>query len=101
MGSYEPVEVAGTYAGSVVAFIRQLEDTFVIVVAPRLVMKLLDGAEIPLPVRWEDTSITLPHAEIIDIFTEEHHTVPEDGKLRLSELLRNFPVSALFSRTSA
>lgn len=103
-GAYLPLQVEGEQSSHVCAFARQGEDQLLVVVVPRLIVSLADGAEI-LPTGegiWGDTVIVLPadfsgeHLE--NLITGE--TVPVDTEVSLhtvpmSRVLQQFPVAAL------
>lgn len=61
-GEYFPLTVEGSRANHVVAFCRRLENTSVLVIAPRLVATLLHKTDTPPtgPQVWEDTRVLLP-----------------------------------------
>jgi (1->4)-alpha-D-glucan 1-alpha-D-glucosylmutase len=92
-GAYTPLEVTGSAADRVIAFAR---DT-IIVVVPRLVRGLVRADDGMPRVRLGDQTVTLPPAAAAnyrDIFTDA--TIKsEDGKLTVSAVLGDFPVSVL------
>ena len=53
-GEYQPMEVAGEAADHVIAFARRHENAWVIAVATRLPLALLEGVTLPLipSARW-------------------------------------------------
>ncbi len=61
-GSYLPLAVEGTHSDHVVAFLRKFENSSVLVLAPRLVARLLgDSSHAPIGEDvWQDTHILLP-----------------------------------------
>jgi (1->4)-alpha-D-glucan 1-alpha-D-glucosylmutase len=61
-GEYLPLATAGAEADRLVAFARRTQGEWLILVATRLPLKLLDGADEPLvpPARWGDTHVLLP-----------------------------------------
>lgn len=61
-GSYQALEVTGTYADSVFAFARSQGDVTLVVAVPRLTHRLLDGDDAISPTAWKDTAIDLPAA---------------------------------------
>ncbi len=106
MGSYQPLEVQGTYREHLCAFMRGHGQEKMIVVVPRLIYRLLDAREIP-PIGatiWVETWLTLPEEErgrtYRQLFTGESWTVGErDGVvgLPLATVLGQFPVAVLTS----
>jgi len=103
--SYEPLTVTGNRAQHVVAFAR--ED--VIVVAPRLVRRLLERIEGPPAVRFDDERIVLPASaakRYVERFTGRAFDVRVEGAtatLSVGDLLAAFPVAVLepFATTRA
>jgi (1->4)-alpha-D-glucan 1-alpha-D-glucosylmutase len=97
-GDYVPLAVEGAEAGRIVAFSRRLGDARIVVVAPRLVGRLLGDAAIPLvPAEaWKDTRLAAgPDVPPVDLLTGRRHALGE--KLAIREILDIFPV-ALFHR---
>jgi (1->4)-alpha-D-glucan 1-alpha-D-glucosylmutase len=103
-GAYVPLAAAGEKADHVCAFARQAGGRAILVVAPRLVFGLTGGVEV-LPIGqeiWRETCVELPgtHAGVVfrNVLTEETVVATEkNGRaiLRLSEILRSFPVAVL------
>jgi (1->4)-alpha-D-glucan 1-alpha-D-glucosylmutase len=79
-GGYEPLPVAGSHAGRVVAFCR---GGGAVTVVPRLVARLDD---------WGDTAVQVPAGAWTDCFTG--HAWPGGG-LPVGRLLEAFPVALL------
>lgn len=97
-GDYLPVEVEGTYAGHVCAFCRTLEEQSILVIAPRLVVGMLNGElTMPLGDTWADTRLVLPDAlqgnRLQNIFTGE--AIEGQPHIELSQLLAGWPVAML------
>jgi (1->4)-alpha-D-glucan 1-alpha-D-glucosylmutase len=60
-GTYEPLTVQGRFAENVVAFARHDDHQCIIVVAPRLTVRLTGfGGPPPLGDHWEDTVVVVP-----------------------------------------
>ncbi len=101
---YEPLEVRGAAAGSVLAFARRAGDERLIVVVPRLLARRGAAAGTP-PVGgrfWEDTAVTLPDdvaGRPLDCLLTGRVLRPADT-IRVGELLALVPVAALASATS-
>jgi (1->4)-alpha-D-glucan 1-alpha-D-glucosylmutase len=102
-GSYEPLEVEGAQREHVCAFARAIDGASIVVVVPRLVFGLTQGAErLPCgaPV-WGDTHIVVPGAAggcYANVFTSEQVTVTEAGgiaTLPAAAVLATFPVALL------
>ncbi|SDD68254.1 (1-_4)-alpha-D-glucan 1-alpha-D-glucosylmutase [Rhodospira trueperi] len=113
-GSYEPLEVTGPHANRVLAFARTAPaiegqeagaPRLLVVVVPRLVWPLMDGAFLPLPMGWDDTAVVLPETEpfattslrgiLSDSQAAEGLRHAGSGHLPLSRLLSDFPVCVL------
>ncbi len=99
-GSYQPLTARGAKAEHACAFARTQGSETAIVVAPRLVVGLTEGAETP-PLGegvWGDTQLPIPDAKsgqrYRNIFTGEVLTVAGNG-LRLADVLARFPVALL------
>ncbi len=100
LGEYLPLPVRGSKADHVVAFVRRLENTSVLVVVPRLVAGLLGDSDVP-PIGsqiWEDTEILLPASvsseKYWNVLTAEKRDSPKSGaKIALAKLLTHFPVA--------
>jgi malto-oligosyltrehalose synthase/4-alpha-glucanotransferase len=100
-GEYLPLAVRGARTEHACAFARREGHAVAVAIAPRLVFRLLDGAEgDPLGPVWGDTRIEVPPAEqgYTDIFTGRRLT-PEPGDggvfLSLAKVLAHFPVALL------
>jgi (1->4)-alpha-D-glucan 1-alpha-D-glucosylmutase len=103
-GQYHPLRVTGSKAEHVCAFARKLEGaSAAIVVVPRLMCKLLDGAE-GLPVGeavWGDTRVAIPPfadaAVATHAFTGESVVLAggTEAAMPVGELLAAFPFALL------
>lgn len=100
-GTYISLTAAGSGGSHVAAFARRLEDTTALVVIPRFVLGLMGALCQPLvPVEnWKETSIRIPETwfplRMRDLVTGEGHVIDRD--VRVSALLRRFPVALLIS----
>jgi (1->4)-alpha-D-glucan 1-alpha-D-glucosylmutase len=97
-GEYLPLETAGERANHLVAFARRLDNEWLILVATRLPLALLQGTEQPLvpPERWGDTRILLPadvQGELRDVATGARLSAGPEFCAR--QLLRTLPVALL------
>lgn len=98
-GTYTALAVSGQFPRQVVAFARATDDAAALLVAPRLVLGLLDGTSRPLipPERWRDTRIVLPDGwrerPLRDLVTGAVH--PSGDLPMVGQLLRSFPVALL------
>jgi (1->4)-alpha-D-glucan 1-alpha-D-glucosylmutase len=101
-GDYLPLEATGPQCDHVCAFARCTGGEFVLVVVPRLVVRLAGGVEQPPlgPGVWVDTLLHLPphlaNRDYANVFTGEKLS-PGDSLL-LGELLGRFPVALLHAR---
>jgi (1->4)-alpha-D-glucan 1-alpha-D-glucosylmutase len=95
-GAYTPLEVTGTAAEHVFAFLRGGNSGSALVVVPRLLTKLSPDIRRPPLGRdvWGDTRVVLPEAQADgvwrNVFTEE-----KTSSLALAELFQSFPVALL------
>jgi (1->4)-alpha-D-glucan 1-alpha-D-glucosylmutase len=102
-GAYLPLAAEGKRAAHAVAYARQDAAAEVIVVVPRLSLRLAGGElQPPLGELWDDTWIPLPHAQpdarYRDRLTGATLTVGAQEAmpcLKLSEVLAEFPVALL------
>jgi (1->4)-alpha-D-glucan 1-alpha-D-glucosylmutase len=99
-GDYIPLEVTGDKADHVVAFARHHADDWLITVATRLPLLLLDGASTPLvpPGPWTGTRIMLPararHVSFRNVLTGE--ISPPSAGVEVAKILSGFPAVLLF-----
>ncbi|MEO8249817.1 MAG: malto-oligosyltrehalose synthase [Burkholderiales bacterium] len=99
---YIPLEVEGERASNVVAFARHDGKQWVIVVGGRLYAGLgLEVGELPIGKIWGDTVINLPQLgdepftfSLTDAISGQT-LQPQDGKLAVSKVLKDFPVATL------
>jgi len=102
-GEYIPLSAIGGRQAHVCAFARKWKERMIIVVVPRLVFGLLQGAEAP-PIGeiWKETMLPLSDAHAGDLFrnvlTREMVPAIEQGgnvALGLRKILKSFPVALL------
>jgi (1->4)-alpha-D-glucan 1-alpha-D-glucosylmutase len=62
-GSYIPLQTSGTFADCCVAFAREFEAQWIVVIAPRLSSRV--GFP-PIGERWQDTAVQLPESFSLD-----------------------------------
>ncbi len=101
-GDYVPVSVGGSHASHAVAFERRLEGTRVVCVVSRWAQSFLGGeSDIPLidAERWEDTAINIDNGTFIDLLTGDVMLI--EGDMRLSHVLRKFPIALLLEQAKA
>ena len=99
-GEYRPLEVTGSLAEHVVAFVRSHGDTHCIVVAPRLIACHCEGrGDDAIPtVIWQDTLLHLPAdlrvRHMRDRLTDRQ-LPPLTHRVPLSAILTQFPIALL------
>lgn len=95
---YQPLAVKGEHAERVIAFARQHQDHWLVVVAPRLAASLNSDSPLIPPHTWANTRIMLPaalhHQHLISIFSNRYH--PTGTELEICDLLADFPVNLLY-----
>jgi (1->4)-alpha-D-glucan 1-alpha-D-glucosylmutase len=98
-GSYMPLDIVGAYRDHVMAFARNLDETWALTVAPRFLTGLIEEPELPLGKKvWGDTAVVLsPRAPTRwrDVVTDQ---VIEGGdSLLLGDALKTFPAALLLA----
>ncbi|HEU5434735.1 MAG TPA: hypothetical protein VFU81_23880, partial [Thermomicrobiales bacterium] len=101
-GDYRPLHATGARRDHVVAFARRLGEREIVVAVPRLVARLVRGADAPLgEAVWGDDALILPagaDARYRDQFTGEIVTArsgPDGAVLALSDAFAAFPAALL------
>jgi (1->4)-alpha-D-glucan 1-alpha-D-glucosylmutase len=103
-GEYVPILAHGERAENVFAFIRRLEQRWVLAAAPRFFTRLAPAAgDLPLGAEaWRDSVLLLPgippRQRCRNIFTGEAHTLVERSgqpALPLADVFAHFPVALL------
>jgi (1->4)-alpha-D-glucan 1-alpha-D-glucosylmutase len=104
-GSYIPLQANGTKENHICAFARKVGSKEIIVIAPCLVVGLVDGVERPpMGDIWEDTLLALPDADpkcqYKNVLTRQILPVTSGGGgakrgLRLADALELFPLALL------
>jgi (1->4)-alpha-D-glucan 1-alpha-D-glucosylmutase len=90
-GDYQPLETEGEQSGCLCAFARRLGDEAIVVVVPRLVMRLFRDGGIA---GWGDTEIVLPPAAAWqDLFSGR--PLGDPRRLSAKRLFADFPVGVL------
>jgi malto-oligosyltrehalose synthase len=95
-GSYEPLEVQGTFADRVIAFGRRLDDDALVVVAPRIASELLRTERDILfdEAAWQNTFVEADGQELVNLFAASE---PSAGTIKLGSALSAFPVALFIS----
>ena len=96
-GSYEPVEVVGSHADHVIAFIRRFRERSMLVVVPRLPCGMVDEAGLPLPHDWGDTRLNLDPGDITFEGQLGGAVIDTAAGLKVSQILGALPVALLRS----
>ncbi|OAJ48815.1 malto-oligosyltrehalose synthase [Pseudomonas marginalis] len=100
-GAYTPLEVVGTHAERVVAFAREHQGKYVLVVVPRWSHALLENGVHPqVNARvWGDTRVKLPFAVTTQNWKGLFHTgaVTPNKELLISTALGDFPVNVFIN----
>lgn len=99
-GQYLPLKIEGEHADSLIAFARELNGTWLIVIAARLASGLVGDAEIPqiAPERWGNTQVLLPDAlsgHALERLFDGMTVTPKQAGLRAAEVLQQLPVALL------
>jgi (1->4)-alpha-D-glucan 1-alpha-D-glucosylmutase len=100
-GEYIALETTGEHDDRLVAFARRKGEAWLVVIAPRLALPLLRGADRPHvpPERWADTAVALPQeAQALawrDALTDAR--LPAGAALAVADALGSFPVALLVS----
>lgn len=99
-GRYLPLKTEGEHADRLIAFARELDGLWMIVVAARLASPLLADAAQPHvpPQRWGDTRVVLPEAlsgHVLERLFDGMTVTPTQAGLGVSEVLQQLPVALL------
>ena len=100
---YIPLKVEGEKFDHAVAFARRMQDKTLLVIAPRLIAKLLAERQTPPTGRqvWGDTSISLPcpcARTFRNVLTNENIDAAKfESSIAVADLLQSFPVSLCIS----
>lgn len=96
-GSYQALEVLGSQAHNVLAFAREHEGTYAIVIVPVRCATLLENSAIPQvdALRWGDTRVVLPFAACDTNLKGLFHSsaVTKNRELNVSAALGDIPVN--------
>jgi (1->4)-alpha-D-glucan 1-alpha-D-glucosylmutase len=94
-GNYRSIGASGTFANCAISFVREHDNKWVVVIAPRLVTRL--GFP-PTGEKWQDTALELPELLPLetahDIFTGRKVTIG-NRRINLGEALSALPFAAL------
>jgi (1->4)-alpha-D-glucan 1-alpha-D-glucosylmutase len=98
-GTYVPLEIGGKFGRHVLAFYRQLDNSFALTVVPRFLVDLPKMGEMPWRIDWQDTQVQLPDGsptEWTDVFSGAE-PVTTNGRLDVGQVLDVFPVGLLLA----
>ncbi len=96
-GTYQALEVLGSQAHNVLAFAREHEGKYAIVIVPIRCATLLENGAVPQvdALRWGDTRVVLPFAasdtNLKGLFSS--HAVTKNRELNISDALGDVPVN--------
>jgi len=99
-GSHLPLHVEGEHADRLIAFARELDGNWLIVVAARLASSLLADSHTPqIPAeRWGDTRVRLPDAlsgHALERLFDGKTVTPKQAALSATDVLQQLPVAIL------
>ena len=104
-GTYVPLETRGLHGQRLCAFARSNRASAAVLIAPRLVARLVEGDAMPLGREtWEDTRVDLPselRGTYRNVLTHEIVAADDDGGLAAGAVLRHFPVALLLREKRA
>jgi (1->4)-alpha-D-glucan 1-alpha-D-glucosylmutase len=98
-GDYLPLQVSGRLARNLIAFARRRGEEWLIAVATRFPLGLLDGTDIPRvdARRWGDTAVALPEEARALAFRDVlfGETLPADDRIAAAAALARYPATLL------
>jgi (1->4)-alpha-D-glucan 1-alpha-D-glucosylmutase len=100
-GKYVPLEAAGQRSKQIVAFMRENEQSAVIVSTGRFFTQLADGAGHPTGRVWGDTAVLVPPPwrgrSVRDVFTRETFllTGSDGASIEVARAFSHLPVTML------
>ena len=100
-GGYVPIEVEGQHRESVCSFARVSENEWALVVAPRLVTRVVGPGKFAIADAWGDGTLKLPsraHSRWQNLFTHEKLVATGSGRqksLRLKDVFSRLPFALL------
>ncbi|MGD1704855.1 malto-oligosyltrehalose synthase [Dapis sp. BLCC M229] len=100
-GDYQKLIVMGSLKDHIVAFSRKWGDTTAIIIAPRLLTKLVQEGEYPLGEQvWHETRICLPSGSSLvwkNVITQQVLQGEQEDTLWIRDVLSHFPVALLIN----
>ncbi|MFL9812945.1 malto-oligosyltrehalose synthase [Stutzerimonas sp. VN223-3] len=99
-GRYLPLKVEGEHGDQLIAFARELDGIWLIVIAARLASDLLGDSQTPHipPERWGDTRVQLPDAlsgHVLERLFDGMTVTPKQAGLSATEVLQHLPLALL------
>lgn len=100
-GTYLPLISRGPLANSVFAFARQYENEWLVVVVPRMLVRLARSAGFPLGAMWSSTTLDLPSVappmwkDILTGAQIRMHAEEDQPFFPVSQLFHQFPFAVL------
>lgn len=100
-GDYQKLIVMGSLKDHIVAFSRKWGDSTAIIIAPRLLTKLVQEGENPLGEQvWRETRICLPSGSSLvwkNAITQQKFKGEREDTLWIRDVLNHFPVALLIN----
>lgn len=101
-GDYEPLHIDGSRREHVVAFMRRVDNSRMLIAVPRLCARACMASGVPLPRAefWADTELALPESAARCGWSDALATllpVPATTALRCAALFARFPAAVLIS----
>ncbi|MFH1282772.1 MAG: malto-oligosyltrehalose synthase [bacterium] len=97
-GSYVPLEVSGQLKDHVIAFGRQCQDKWAVIIAPRFLTSVLQVGGLPLGDEfWTDTAVHMPSEIKLLKNTITQKNIQIESIIKVGSILNQFPVSLLIS----
>lgn len=100
VGDYIPLIAEGKYANNIVAFLRNYQSDWLLVVVPRLLTEVVGSDEPPLGEVWQETQIVLPEQasrQWKNCLTQERLIISMPYRLRLADIFQTLPVAVLMA----
>jgi (1->4)-alpha-D-glucan 1-alpha-D-glucosylmutase len=98
-GSYLPLDVLGPKSEHIVAFARQYQKQFFLVVVPRFLTAVIPEDQDPFGEEvWQDTQVQLPPesgSSWQDVLTQQSFKATKQKMLPVAKILQHFPVGLL------
>jgi (1->4)-alpha-D-glucan 1-alpha-D-glucosylmutase len=99
-GDFVELKTAGSYAEHILAILRHHKREWVLLVAPRWLLRAREGRTEDADIGWREAAIQLPDSAPSlweNIFTSERITIADERakSLRVDQLLNHYPVALL------